>query len=191
MGNSIITAVDVNDKIIIIDVEKLKDYDRVKNARVFKTLFKINEQSEFGDYPMKVNDDGHVTILQDLDISNTDWYNLIQFLENGLVKIDHLNKDQCIELIENINITNMKLGGFPSFDDYYKDFYSNQIESREIYNPFTPEEDHKQIYIWDLELDTNHNFRHTHKITDGWSATKHYRLGSSVTDFIWWRKLKS
>ena len=33
MGNSTITAVDVNDKIIIIDVEKLKGYDRVKNAR--------------------------------------------------------------------------------------------------------------------------------------------------------------
>ena len=45
MGNSIITAVDVNDKIIIIDVEKLKGHDRVKNARVFKTLFKINEQN--------------------------------------------------------------------------------------------------------------------------------------------------
>ena len=191
MGNSIITAVDVNDKIIIIDVEKLKGYDRVKNARVFKTLFKINEQSEFGDYPMKVNDDGHITILQDLDISNTDWYNLIQFLENGLIKMDYLNKDQCIELIENINVTNMKLGGFSSFDDYYKDFYSNQIENHEIYNPFTPEEDHKQIYIWDLESDLNRNFRDFHKIDDGWSVTKHYRLEKSVTDFIWWRKLKS
>ena len=191
MGNSIITAVDVNDKIIIIDVDKLKGYDRVKNARVFKTLFKINEQSEFGDYPMKVNDDGHITILQDLDISNTDWYNLIQFLENGLIKMDYLNKDQCIELIENINITNMKLGGFPSFDDYYKDFYSNQIENHEIYNPFTPEEDHKQIYIWDLESDLNRNFRNFHSIDDGWTVTKHYRLESSVTDFIWWRKLKN
>ena len=99
MGNSIITAVDVNDKIIIIDVEKLKGYDRVKNARVFKTLFKINEQSEFGDYPMKTNEDGHITILQDLDISNTDWYNLIQFLENGLVKMEQIGRASCRERV--------------------------------------------------------------------------------------------
>lgn len=190
MGNSIITAVDVNNKIIIIDVEKLKGYDRVKNARVFKTLFKINEQSEFGDYPMKTNEDGHITILQDLDISNTDWYNLIQFLENGLIKMNYLDKDQSIELIENVNMTNMKLGGFPSFDDYYKDFYNNQIQNHEIYNPFTPEEDHKQIYIWDLESDLNRNFRNFHSIDDGWSVTKHFRLENSVTDFMWWRKLK-
>ncbi len=190
MGNSIITAVDINDKIIIIDVEKLKGYDRVKNARVFKTLFKINEESEFGDYPMKINKDGHITILQDLDISNSDWYNLIQFLENGLIKMDYLDKDQCIELIENVNMTNMKLGSFPSFDDYYKDFYNNKIQNYEVYNPFIPEEDHKQIYIWDLESDLNKNFRTYHKIDNGWSVTKHFRLENSITDFMWWRKLK-
>ena len=41
------------------------------------------------------------------------------------------NKD--LELIENINVTNMKLGGFPSFDDYYKDFYTVHIPLKKFY----------------------------------------------------------
>lgn len=188
MGN-IITAIDNFNKKIIIDIDKLKSYDRIKNARVFTTLFKINEKSEFGNYPMKTNKDGHITILKDLDISNTDWYNLIQFLENGLIKLNHLDKNESIKLIENVNITSIKLGGFPSFDNFYKDFY-NKIKNYEFYNPLDPREDKKQLYIWDLQINDNINFRKSHKIEDGWLVTKHYRPPTSSTNCVWWRKIK-
>lgn len=195
MGNSISTAVDANGKIIIIDFDKLKRYERLEDATVFKTLFKINEESSWGDFPMYKNNDGQITLLQFLDITNNDWFNLMQFLENGLIKINHITKNDNIELVENINLTCQKLGGIPSFEKFYKGYYegklyNNGIEN-EIYNPTCPEEDVKELYYWDLERDTNsNNFRVAHTIENGWSVMKHYRLDHSVTDCIWWRKLK-
>lgn len=195
MGNSISTAVDANGKIIIIDIKKLKGYERLTDATVFKTLFKINEDSVWGDFPMYTNDEGQITLLQFLDITNNDWFNLMQFLDNGLIKINHINKNDSIELVENVNITCQKLGGIPSFEKFYKDYYEGKLYNNGIedepYNPTNPEEDFKELYYWDLERDTNtNNFRVGHTIEDGWSVIKHYRLPHSVTDCIWWRKLK-
>ena len=90
MDKSIINAVDPNGNIIIIDIEKLRKYDRLKNATVFNNLFKINVESTFGTFPMCTNDKGHITILQFLNISNDDWSNLILFLENELHLINYM-----------------------------------------------------------------------------------------------------
>ena len=129
MANSICTAVDATGKIIIIDLNKLRGYNRLKDATIFNKLFKLNEESEFGNFPMRTNDKGQITLLQFLDISFEDWSNLILFLENGLYLINYMNLNDSVNLIENLNSTCNKLGGIPDFDDFYK-HYNRIIQAR-------------------------------------------------------------
>tara|TARA_Y100000992_G_C21116461_1_gene419763 strand:+ start:173 stop:772 length:600 start_codon:yes stop_codon:yes gene_type:complete len=189
----IIKAKDNDDKIIIINLNDLKKYERLNDANVFKLLFGIHENSKFGNYPMKEND-GFVQLFKDFDIKQSDWLLFITFIKNGFIS-NKKSKDEFNEQINRLNDICNIFGGIESFDVYYNNFY-NQIKEEQIdevtYNPQCPEEDYKNLYSWALIDNRNiNNFRlfATEHIWKGWSAHKNYHVDSF--EHIWYRKLNN
>ena len=189
---NIIKAKDNDDKIIIINLNDLKKYERLNDANVFKLLFGIHENSKFGSYPMKEND-GFVQLFKDFDIKQSDWLLFITFIKNGFIP-NKKSKDEFNEQINRLNDICNIFGGIESFDVYYNNFY-NQMKEEQIdevtYNPQCPEEDYKNLYSWALIDNRNiNNFRlfASEHILKGWSAHKNYHVDSF--EYVWYRKLK-
>jgi len=100
---------------------------------------------------MKKNEKNQYTIFKDLDISFTEWSDIMIFLKTNSI-IQTVNETSYIKLLENIHITINKLGGFPSFDKYLISIFSkiSKRQNKNIYNPMTPEEDNIQKYQWKI-----------------------------------------
>jgi len=194
-NNKLIIGKDNNNNIIIIDKDKLKSLERLDNADVFKLLFKLNDDDHrFGDFSMD-STDGYVNIFKNFDISSEDWYLLISFLKYGFTPHYSQLDKESINTVENLNNVCNKLGGIPSFDIYYRDFYDkiyNNKKENDIYNPQSPEEDTKKIYKWVL-LDNNHqgnrnNFSFFISTNSSeWSAHKTFNNGIYL--FVWYRSI--
>ena len=76
-----------------------------------------------------------------MNISSNDWTTLYSFLKNGYPPyyLEHNGKSELFTLlldtIENINRTNNTLGGIPSFDRFYQQFYKmNKLNLIEKYS---------------------------------------------------------
>ena len=175
-------ALDTNDELFVINCTQLENSQFLKEAHVLKRLLQI-ENDDFANIPLKTDEDGRILLFKDLDISKNEWMYLQNFLSHGYVPLEMMSWNEQVNAMENINFTAAKLGGVPSFDTYYHDFY----ERRNVptYNPKCPEDDILNQYEWTLE---NSMFRSFRTMTGSWYATKHYRMG--VTDFIWWRREK-
>jgi hypothetical protein len=189
----IIKGIDSYNKIIIINLNQLKNYEFLKDARVFKLLFGICEDSKFGNFEMEKTD-GYINLFRDFDITLDDWLLFISFIKNGFIP-HHLDQKIAILKIERLNNICNKFGGINSFDEYYRKFYDNlskKMEKVNLYNPQAPEEDNENKYFWTIIDSSNQfnysNFAEAHKPIDGWSAHKTFSNGSFL--YTWWRKLK-
>ena len=54
--------------IVIIDLNFLKCNSIVKDAEIFKMLFSIKENNNFGDFPLEKDEDSNKILLKSLDI---------------------------------------------------------------------------------------------------------------------------
>lgn len=190
---NIIKGKDNNNKIIIINLDELKNYERLKDANVFRLLFGISDNSKFGSFDMEQTE-GYVNLFKDFDISLNDWLLFISFIKNGFLP-NYLDNKEKIVNIEKLNDICNKLGGINEFDKFYKDFYDNQLiemKNLNLYNPQSPNEDIQNIYNWAIIDSANpmnySNFAFSHKAEDGWSAHNTFLSGSY--QYTWWRKLK-
>ena len=188
-------------KVAALNLNLYKNSPLLKGADIFKTLLGINENSEFKQVPLNKNSNLHNTLFEDFYIDLESWNLLETFIKTGQVpfhrayKISNYEKfyNIVIENIEKLNVVCNILGGFPEFDKYYEEFYK-QIESSElpIYNPFTPEEDVKDKYLWAILLckyaGDQLNYELTHKPENGWSIVKIDK--QSPNHLIYYRKLK-
>ena len=126
---------------IMVDLNELKNMyynGRLKGANVFSYLFNLNENSPYdkSNYTIEIN-------LKYLCISSETWYKLYGFLRNG-----HLceSTNNCFTNVhKDVYEATIKLGGIPSYEDYYE-IQKNKQDL--IYNPMTPKEDYKKEYIW-------------------------------------------
>ena len=77
----------------------------------------------------KITDSEAIKMFYNLDISAHGWASMYSFLKNGYPPYYNRHMKQyneiCkqIQVIEEINMVNIKLGGIPSFNDFYKSFY--------------------------------------------------------------------
>lgn len=189
-----------DNRVIVIDVEFLKNCPRLEGATIFKKLFGLVESDDVFCYKLK-KDNGYATILQDFRITHKQWLNLLQFLKtNNISKtnlsieylVENNSLDNILQTLEDVMLTSLKLGGIPKFETFYNEFCEKinnyHTHKNQIYNPLLPAEDKNNKFIWvcyDAEQTGYWDFHKMYTYLDGWSATQ--RNNTSCT---WFRKLK-
>jgi len=176
---------------------------KTPHCNVFKLLLGIYPNSPY----RKTGYEDIVNLFAELGISSVDWYLLMSFLNNGFppyymrYNLTDSNKNEnlfnlLIETIETLNRVNITLGGIPSFDHFYKNFYEKEMAIIEKYNPITPEDDYKNLYDW--ALDDSESYRSSSLRVDFHnSLDKNFQpvnvfTVNNTTPFTlkWYRKLK-
>ena len=189
-----------NGGLILIDQHQLKYNPRLEGAEVFKMLFKISDTNPYGDYPMITNKFGYVTLFQELRISCNQWYILKTFLDQGIVPgyrrylVDGEGYSYVNSGMEELNNVSIKLGGIPSVEQFYKNFYDEDEKFAEIhqpYNPLSPAEDVKQKYEWSGTHQCGEylrSFQVRHEGMDGWSIAN---ITEGPSRIYWYRRLRN
>lgn len=188
-----------NGGLILIDQHGLKYNPRLEGAEVFKMLFKISDTNPYGDYPMITNKEGYVTLFQELQISYHQWYILKTFLDQGIVPgyrrylVDGEGYSYVNSSMEELNNVSIKLGGIPSVEQFYKNFYDEDekfAEDHKSYNPPCPLEDVKQKYEWAGTHQCGQylqNFIIRYTGIDGWSLAN---ITEGLDKIYWYKRLR-
>tara|TARA_Y100000389_G_scaffold106302_1_gene103248 strand:- start:3359 stop:3934 length:576 start_codon:yes stop_codon:yes gene_type:complete len=145
----LIKIIFLNDKYIYADTEFLKNQfneGRLKDATVFARLFNIIDDEKF-----KVENKLEFD-LSFYDIYLDDWVLLMSFIRNGYIP-NYYTFDRNIKELNYCYNTCIKLGGIPSFDNYYdslsnSDVSLNFTDDEYAYNPLNPEQDIKGEFYW-------------------------------------------
>ena len=178
--------------VVLIDLNKLKANPRLNGAKIFKMLFGISKNASFAKLPMKTDRNGYITLLVDLQINIKSWTLFQMFLDQGIVP-GYLNyratwRDYKVVTsnLETLNEICIKLGGIPSFELFYRNFYNDeevarQQEDEANYNPRIPEEDTKKKFQWIAypEYDAARSWTH-HAPDNGWSLS--YCARSTISE---------
>tara|TARA_Y100000768_G_scaffold225339_1_gene170133 strand:- start:35 stop:610 length:576 start_codon:yes stop_codon:yes gene_type:complete len=139
----------LNDKYLYEDTEFLKNQyneGRLKGATVFARLFNIIDDKIF-----KVENKLEFD-LSFYHIYLDDWVLLMSFIRNGYIP-NYYIFDRNIKELNYCYNTCIKLGGIPSFDNYYdsllnSDVSLNVTDDQYVYNPLNPEQDIKGKFYW-------------------------------------------
>lgn len=136
------------EKYLFVDWEYLKNsYEsgNLQGATVFARLFDLIQDDLF------VHQNKDEYNLTHYDIYIEDWILFYSFVRNGYIPTTY-------DLTDNLKYLNycydicIKFGGVPKFEKYYCEFFNDprsEIELNEtVYNPMTPLEDIKNMYIW-------------------------------------------
>ena len=169
--------------IALIDLNKLKANPRLNGAKIFKMLFGISKNASFAKLPMKTDRNGNITLLIDLEINIESWTLFQIFLDQGIVPgyLNYMARWKGYEVVtsnlETLNEICIKLGGIPSFELFYHNFYNDEAEEwkewkEQNYNPRTPEEDTKGMFQWLAypEYDASRSYPQ-HMTSSGWSLS--------------------
>lgn len=147
--NDIITTIEKESKVIgkaifaydsfaFIDFNKLKYNPRLEGADVFKMLFNIAENSQYNKIPMQI-ENGCVTLMRELGISNKQWTLFNIFLNDGEIPeyikyMKYKNTKHENEYFNNLtfNLDQLKevctkFGGVPCFDLFYEGIMKSSI----------------------------------------------------------------
>lgn len=171
----IITMKCAYNRLVIIDKKWLKECPLIKENKVFNELFRLNDDSPWGNYPMNQTKEGYYTLFYDLDIDIKDWLYLVTFLKSGVTSFWNTKNKRDFNL-ESANLVNHKLGGFPAFDKFYINYHCNgefvnDFKFDDIYNPLRPNEDYKDVYIWRIINPVDGNWEDNEQISIGWKIT--------------------
>ena len=136
------------DKHLYVDWNFLKDSfenGRLHDANVFARLFDIIDDELF---VLRNKDEYDLTHY---DIYIEDWCLFMSFIRNGYVPNSY-DLDKNVRDLNYCYDICIKLGGVPEFDNYYYNFFNHEQPvidvSNNVYNPMTPIEDVKVLYIW-------------------------------------------
>ena len=183
--SDIIKARSFDNKLIFINITELKYNNLLDGANVFKMLFKI-QKSDFADIPLEKDDNNYITLLSELSIYADEWYQFISFVKHGFPPryIKEKTSDHFITKLEKLNETCNKLGGIPSFDQFYKNYYK-KINKETKYNPLRTNQDYLGLYNWRVIREDILNNVNAYQ---DWCITEIERIG--ITDYMWLRKRK-
>jgi len=153
--DNIITKVEKKEEIIlkarhpygqlaIIDPHKFKYNSRLDGAEVFKMLFGISEHNPFGNFEIQKDENGYITLLSDLRISQQDW-----------------------------TLFNIFIPSFDLFYDNFFSCKVKEVVEQNKTEPLTPDQDKQGKYQWascrsNLQGDIN-NFIDRLNLDEGWS----------------------
>ena len=193
LSNNLMKFICVDQVPVYFDISKLDTYSSLNDADSFKEIFSNDNLNNF-------NDDSGNNLLISLNISCTDWLELVSFIKNNqpmyysydLLK-DPNKKESFIYNLEKLNKTCNKLGGLNSFDKFYQKFMKTANEkTNALYSPLEPTKDYKNMYLWGVGglTDTSQMITTFAKYSnnEGWSTTKTFTKNGEA--YVWFRKLK-
>ena len=144
---------------------------------------------------MEKDENGYITLLQDLNISQDDWNLFMAYIKHGIPPYFYtksynlFSEESIIKKVEKINEICNKLGGIPAFDVFYEQFINSEINKKNIfYNPRSPKEDTMQKYTWTICY-CNNPISVASNTKDGWNCCKVVNEPGNL-GYSWWRKLK-
>jgi len=185
----------LNNQKVIIDMDELKDADRMEGAVIFNRLLGFHNP---GFSQEEKNDDKKSTLFKDYGICKDEWFAFIKFIRTGTTKYhlasnyiekeeDRLNYQKLfIQELDKQESTGifLKFGPFPSFDEYissckYEAQWAkhNKINNNKN-NPMTPMTDIDHIYRWTSSYSQPSlpgNWEVTVPFKDGNQTEKYYR----------------
>ncbi len=179
-------------KKVIIDLNELRNNERLEGACVFKRLFNMGDKDFKAE---KVN----IELFNMYNIYEKDWYVFLNFIRNGRIEYDmasqYIEKEEERKSFQKLFIQGLdsqsnsgiflKFGPFPVFDDYVKESTQRSLniimnEKNQIANnPMTPNQDNLLLYDWT----TSHL-----KLDNIWNATIPVK---GVSHIFYWRRLKN
>jgi len=183
---------------IIVCKNFLKKSKTLKKAPIFLELFGLNENTKWKPTDMMTNENGKITLLEELDISSIDWISFMKFIrlndnENisiqKIVQLGIITEDE----MKSIYYTSLKLGGVEEIDAFYINYHeidaTTEEDIKKRYNPQEPLEDYKNLFKWIIVSD---NRQHTTLLNQNYSATsKSWRETNSINQYFYMRKEKT
>lgn len=135
-------AITADNKLVSINLEDFRDHPRTEGARCFKLLLGLEQEHNFGSFPLSKNEQKQLTFLKDFNICLNLWISFSSWIKTGVI----INANRLEQVLEMTNI----FGGFPVFDTYYQEWIQNQNlkEQQTINNPMCPEDDIHQKFLW-------------------------------------------
>tara|TARA_B100000674_G_C37799688_1_gene895822 strand:+ start:304 stop:882 length:579 start_codon:yes stop_codon:yes gene_type:complete len=188
----IITMTCAQNAKVIINLDELRNNERLEGACVFKRLFNIDNE---GFKEEKVNTE----LFKIYNIWEKDWCTFLNFIRNGRIEYDLASqyieneterKDYQKLFMQELDSQSdsgifLKFGPFPIFDEYVKNATQrslNNILNKKkdtSNNPMTPEQDSLKLYDWrSSHLDIGNS---------GWSMTIPVK---GLSGSAYWRRLK-
>jgi hypothetical protein len=148
----------------------------LEDAHIFKYLFGF----EVAGNCFKKQDEGFD--FYEYDIRFDQWNLLLKFLKFDECKLINGEPEQLMEVCN-------KFGGIPAYDRWYQNINQRKKKAEDgNYNPVTPQEDTKQLYLWRACPDNRMEW--FGKNNEGYSIAGHHKLGQ-ITYTYYWRKLKT
>ena len=150
----------------------------LEDAHIFKYLFGF----EVAGSSFEKKEEGFDFSEYDIDID--DWNTFLTFIKFGHFESDFYSPKKLMEICN-------KFGGIPAFDRWYQSTLKAKNDPKNTnkgYNPMTPQEDIKQLYLWSACPDNRLEF--FGRNNNGYSVAGHHKLGT-VSFTYYWRKLKT
>ena len=148
----------------------------LEDAHIFKYLFGFKVAGKF----FKKKEEGFD--FYEYDIRFDQWNLLLKFLKFDECKLINGEPEQLMEVCN-------KFGGIPAYDRWYQNINQRKKKAEDgNYNPMTPQEDTKQLFLWSACQDNRLEFFRSNN--PGYSVAGHHKLGS-ITYTYYWRKLKT
>lgn len=189
--------------LVIVNMERLKNSERLVGATIFNRLFCLedDDENEWGPNKLNVDKDGHLTILNDYEITSKDWFNFTNFLQLGIT--DHyivaytpgLTQSEAYKklFLQSLNRfyfegVPAKFGPIPALDEFYESIKNIEEEKKINRNPLSPSEDNGLLFNWDINLNFGSPIKLNKDLPDEYKWS--YMNNASDPNVTVWRQKK-
>jgi len=192
-----------NGGLVIVNMERLKNSERLVGATIFNRLFCLedDDENEWGPNKLNVDKDGHLTILNDYEITSKEWFNFTNFLQLGIT--DHyivaytpgLTQSEAYKklFLQSLNRfyfegVPAKFGPIPALDEFYESIKNIEEEKKINRNPLSPSEDNGLLFNWDINLNFGSPIKLNKDLPDEYKWS--YMNNASDPNVTVWRQKK-
>jgi len=192
-----------NGGLVVVNMERLKNSERLVGATIFNRLFCLedDDENEWGPNKLNVDKDGHLTILNDYEITSKEWFNFTNFLQLGIT--DHyivaytpgLTQSEAYKklFLQSLNRfyfegVPAKFGPIPALDEFYESIKNIEEEKKINRNPLSPSEDNGLLFNWDINLNFGSPIKLNKDLPDEYKWS--YMNNASDPNVTVWRQKK-
>jgi len=192
-----------NGGLVVVNMDMLQKNERLVGATIFNRLFCLedDDENEWGPNKLNVDKDGHLTILNDYEITSKEWFNFTNFLQLGIT--DHyivaytpgLTQSEAYKklFLQSLNRfyfegVPAKFGPIPALDEFYESIKNIEEEKKINRNPLSPSEDNGLLFNWDINLNFGSPIKLNKDLPDEYKWS--YMNNASDPNVTVWRQKK-
>tara|TARA_B100001175_G_C19419662_1_gene595433 strand:+ start:155 stop:772 length:618 start_codon:yes stop_codon:yes gene_type:complete len=201
--SSLMKAKAYNGGLVVVNMDMLQKNERLVGATIFNRLFCLedDDENEWGPNKLNVDKDGHLTILNDYEITSKEWFNFTNFLQLGIT--DHyivaytpgLTQSEAYKklFLQSLNRfyfegVPAKFGPIPALDEFYESIKNIEEEKKINRNPLSPSEDNGLLFNWDINLNFGSPIKLNKDLPDEYKWS--YMNNASDPNVTVWRQKK-